>query len=146
MQAAPDGGKLSRMRRTTRAVSGRGNLLRKALASLLAASLLAALAIACSSVPDLVFADADGAATGPATTSEGGPAPITGKDAGTPDGPYVVSCPSAPPIGGVCCGALPCYGCAQSACTQCADAGCATGDVCCQKGPNFRCEAERSCK
>jgi hypothetical protein len=118
---------------------------------LAAGSLLITLFVGCSSIPDVIFRDADDAGVVPVDASDGG------AETGSADASLDVFEPSetAPPLGcpkqapaagGVCCGSMPCVGCNQTQCERCLREGCTDQVVCCQpkQGP-LRCAEQASC-
>ena len=96
----------------------------------------------CESVPDPTFVDVDGGVA----AGEGGPGPDAKADAPPPPPPQ--SCPTSAPSGTICCGKVPCVGCASSDCAGCTAQGCNTDQVCCKKPGNaggFVCKPLSAC-
>jgi len=91
---------------------------------------LGAVALACSSIPDVQFLDLDDAGTG-------GGAKDSAADAtdatASPDARASYACPDDPPPAeqGLCCGARLCLGCGQGHCQKCERESCAQGQECC---------------
>jgi hypothetical protein len=96
--------------------------------------------LACESVPDLRFVTADAGDKEP--TGEAG-SDAGGKDAGTSDSskPNPAVCSTPAPAGGTCCGAVWCLEeCGADNCAECAQKGCAAGEVCCGKTGTVVCK------
>jgi hypothetical protein len=118
---------------------------RAVLASVIGLALCTA---SCGSVPDITYADeagtagpgaADGGDSGADATGDGASSPDGGDDGGGR------GCPSTPPRGGICCGALDCINCAATDCASCASKGCSGHDVCCQAGGGVACMRPQDC-
>lgn len=94
----------------------------RAVSIILGLGLLSLPALACSSVPDVVYADTD------ASTAE------TGTSSG--NDPETYSCPDNPPPQGrgVCCGSSLCLNCTANHCSWCEREDCERPEVCCARG------------
>ncbi len=94
----------------------------RAISIILGLGLLSLPAFACSSVPDVVYADADASAADTGT-----------RDTGTSNEPDTYSCPDNPPPQGrgVCCGTRLCLNCTINHCSWCERGDCESPDVCC---------------
>ena len=113
----------------------------------------AVVAIACGSVPDIEFVDADAGPDGATSSgtvksdasSSGAPVDAAG-DQSSPAPTYCSNGgKSNPPPGGICCGSLACVGCNGSDCSDCT-ATCKTrGTACCKRG-QVRCSTVDLCK
>ena len=92
---------------------------------LLGAALVSLSALACSSVPDVTYADEDAGAAD------------TGADTGTSSGndPEAYSCPDNPPPQGkgICCGSRLCLNCSSNHCSWCEREDCSRPEVCCAR-------------
>ena len=102
---------------------------------------LFAFALACSSVPDVVYSDDAGGASG--SSSSG----TSGEDAGEkPHEEY--RCPDKPPPDGrgLCCGDMLCLNCSASQCDRCAQRACGASTPCCAKNAGaVECRAQAQC-
>lgn len=102
---------------------------------------LSALAIGCAAVPDVIFADEDGATVdGESDASDAATDSTT-----TPDGPS--SCPAqVPPYATACCGPIACFG--PNCAATCGDCmlKCAPLTLCCPTSSNKAvCRASNVC-
>jgi hypothetical protein len=112
-----------------------------------------ALALACSSVPDVHFVDGDAAASSSSGSTDSGAGDAAKDAAGAGDSGSGLpdwSCPSKPPPAGegVCCGTRLCFKCTQADCGKCEQAGCAgtLSAACCPKNPvQMTCKAYPDC-
>lgn len=95
----------------------------RVLSIILGLGLLSLSSLACSSVPDVVYADVDAAFGTPDTGTS------SGNDAGT------YSCPDNPPPQGrgVCCGSRLCLNCTANQCSSCEREDCDSPEVCCAR-------------
>ena len=114
--------------------------------------------VACASIPEVTFDDADGAvahdgnasdpdgSSGSADgSSSGGDGASNSKDGSATKDSGAGAVDSGNPCGAgngeICCGTKICHGCSASDCGMCASLGCTGTDVCCAKGVNITCRA-----
>ena len=122
------------------------------------ASVTAAIAVACASVPNVTFQDADGSAggdgaTGPDAMNAGGMSSFDGaasseggaRDSGSSNTDSGNPCGAGP--GDVCCGKQLCKGCSVSNCGACTAMQCEdnNGDICCLRGNKIKCGPIQGC-